>query len=450
MKRFFRREYALVGIVAVILCGVVFHAPLSVGLGTLWPQFALPVKAWKEVLLVLGLGLLLYEVLRHQLWQEFARDWLLRLVALYVLLHAVLLLPFWQGWQASVSGLLIDLRYVLFFVLVYGTVRLYPRWRRMLVVASTVAAAVSLLFAVLQVTVLPKDILAHIGYDKDTTIAPYLTVDQNDDYIRINGTFRGPNPLGAYAGIVLALLAAAGIRGLPELRQRRRLVLAVLLGIGALVALWYSYSRSAVLAAGAGVAAVVIAGFGRRIPKWLVGSAIAGALACTVALVALWNTPFVHNVILHDDPTTGAAATSNDGHAESLRTGFERMVQQPLGAGIGSTGSASLATDNPIIIENQYFFVAHEVGWLGLAVFLALSVMVVWRLYRRRQDWLALGLCGGGIAMMVIGVLLPVWVDDTVSLVWWGLAGMALGLPLAKTQHKRYAKEEANAPTRRR
>jgi hypothetical protein len=32
-----------------------------------------------------------------------------------------------------------------------------------------------------------------------------------------------------------------------------------------------------------------------------------------------------------------------------------------------------------------------------------------------------------GIGLALIGLLLPVWVDDTVSIVWWGLAAIATG-----------------------
>ena len=103
------------------------------------------------------------------------------------------------------------------------------------------------------------------------------------------------------------------------------------------------------------------------------------------------------------------------------------MATQPFGAGIGSSGSASLLGDDPLILENQYFFIAHETGWLGLMIFLLIFIGILTRLWTRRADWLALALLSSGIGLAIIGLLLPVWVDDTVSLVWWGLAGLAIG-----------------------
>ncbi|MFO0882188.1 MAG: hypothetical protein U0491_01950 [Candidatus Saccharimonadales bacterium] len=44
-------------------------------------------------------------------------------------------------------------------------------------------------FGALQVLVLPKDILAHIGYQK-SIIPPYFTVDNNEQLVRIISTLR--------------------------------------------------------------------------------------------------------------------------------------------------------------------------------------------------------------------------------------------------------------------
>ena len=105
---------------------------------------------------------------------------------------------------------------------------------------------------------------------------------------------------------------------------------------------------------------------------------------------------------------------------------MERLAQQPLGAGVGSTGSASLYTDSPVIIDNQYLFIAHEAGWLGLALLITIFVVIMVRLWHGRKNWLALGVFASGIGLALIGLLQPVWVDDTVAIIWWGLAAIAL------------------------
>jgi len=71
--------------------------------------------------------------------------------------------------------------------------------------------------------------------------------------------------------------------------------------------------------------------------------------------------------------------------------------------------------------------IAHESGWLGLAYFLSIYGLVLWQLWDKRKDWYVLGVFSSGIGLAVIGLFLPVFADDTVSIIWWGLAGIIVG-----------------------
>lgn len=416
-------EKLYMGILLVIFAGIVIHAPLTVWLGTLAPDWELFIKSWKEVLMLLATPLALVLVTKKKLWGEFSRDWLFRAVIGFALLHIIVLIFFWNGVNPTLAGLSIDLRWLLYFSLVYALIRIQPSYRAIFVKVGVGGALVIGIFALLQVTVLPKDILAGIGYEKNVTIAPYLTVDENENYVRINSTLRGPNPLGAYAVIVLSVLLAY----VAAKRRQANIWLSGVMGVTGLVALWFSYSRSALLAGL--VAAVTIAYFAfRKRPSktvWIAGLGVVGVIVGLVA--ATWQTQFVQQVILHEDPSDSNMINSNDGHRESLETGVKLLLQQPLGAGVGSTGSASLYGDHGFIIENQYLFIAHEVGWLGLLLFFALFAIVMQRLWVKRDDWLALGVLASGIGLALIGLLLPIWVDDTVAIIWWGLAALVLG-----------------------
>lgn len=424
---------SILSLLLAILCGVVFHAPLSVGFGVLFPGFELGIKAWKEILLVIVGILIVAEVTRRGWWRRLWSDWVIRVAVAYSVLCFILLPFMWHGIDPAVAALMIDLRFIAFFIATYVSCRLYPSWRWPLVVGSIVVAAASILFAVLQVTILPHDFLVHIGYGKDT-IAPYMTVDQNYNYIRINGTLRGPNPLGIYATFI-------GIASLVVLLTKRAYLRRVYkylpwgvgaLAVGSAVALWFSYSRSALLAAISALVVVFIAIYGQKISKKIWMALGISTLLLVGGIYATRDVPFVSQVILHEDPHEGGNINSNDGHWESLVDGMSRMARQPFGAGVGSTGSPSLMTDEGLIMENYYLYVAHEAGWLGLVLFVALSVLVLHRLWLRRSDWLAMSLFATGIGCIVASVFLPVWADDTVSLVWWGLAGVALAHPVKR------------------
>jgi hypothetical protein len=412
-----------IGLLLVVFAGIVVHAPFSVGLASIWPEHDLLIKSWKEILL--GIATLLLPILLtvRKRWSIF-KEPLFLCIAAFAALNIALIPIFFTGVESTLAGILVNLRYLLFFVLVYVGLALYAQYIKLFVKVFIAGTLVVLAFAVLQITVLPNDFLKYLGYN-ETTIMPYLTVDQNTDFIRINSTLRGPNPLGAYAMIVLVLLLAYWLKSKQQLTKKRQWLVG-LIGVGGVIALWASYSRSAAFAAVIATGLVLAVTVGKKITKgaWIVLAV--SALVVGGSLFAFKDSDFVSNVILHENPGEGNDLNSNDGHAHSLVDGTNRVLQQPFGAGIGSTGSASLLTDSPLIVENQYLFIAHETGWLGLGLFAVISWLLLTKLWRERKDWLAIGVFSSGIGLALIGILLPVWVDETVALIWWGLAAIAL------------------------
>ena len=423
-------EKVYIAILLVIFGGIVLHAPLTVALSTLWPDASLLVKSWKEILM--GAALLIGCVIlyRRKQW-DILRSPIIYGITAFAALCLLLIPFFYTGFEATVAGILVNLRFFLFFGLVYVALRLFPQYHRLFVKIFIAGAFVVIGFAVLQATVLPHDILKYLGYSK-ATIAPFMTVDENMDYIRINSTLRGPNPLGVYAVIVLAVALSVLWRKPRQLAKKEAWGLAFLV-IGSVVALWASYSRSALLAAIVAVVLLAVVVFGKKVSVWVWAGLVALVVLVGVGAVVFRDTTFVSQVILHEDPNQGNNVNSNDGHAESLADGTARLLHQPFGAGIGSTGSASLLSDKGVIIENHYLFIAHETGWLGLALFIAITIMVLKALWKRRAQWFALAVFASGIGLAVASFVLPVWADDTVSIIWWGMAAIALAVPPAKT-----------------
>lgn len=420
-------QTALILLCAIML-GLAIHTPMTVFASVHWPEIALYVKAWKEVLLAIAFIIVIILGWQRRAWRNWLYNRLLWLLAVYALWNLVLagtLLVAGNSAATVIAGLVIDLRWGLMAATMYGFIYLYPRYRHILLKCILATSVLIISFACLQL-VLPRDFLTNFGYSQ-STIAPYMTVDSNDSYIRFGSTLRGPNPLGAYALCGLVLTATFLVTKWRSSKLRLYGVLAVF-GFG--VALYISYSRAAILGTLAALTGLFVYKYGLRLSKkiWLaIAAGILIAMAGSVYL--LRNTSFMHNVILHDNPATGAVRTSNDDHILSLRDGIVRAAQQPFGAGVGSTGSASLLGDSGVIIENQYLFVAHEAGWLGLAIYLAVLVAVLRRLWRRRDDWLALGVFLSGIGLSIVGLFLPVFADDVVALVWWGLSALIIARP---------------------
>ena len=412
------------GILTVLFL-IVLHAPLSVWFGMLLPDFAMVIKAWKEIVLALLSAAAIVLITRHKLWKQFLESWIVRLCFLFIAVHLVLAVVIGGQIESIVAGLMIDLRFIVMFLLTYTLLLLRPTARKHIVQTLGVGSAVVLGFGLLQITVLPDGLLREIGYSRDT-ITPYTTIDSNPDYVRINSTLRGPNPLGAVAVLYAALAVAYLLYNLRSGRNKQQYVAGAAFFTSVAV-LFASYSRSAYLALIAAIGSLVLL-YG-RLSKRLIIAGLAGAVIVSGGLVLVSSTDWYANVVLHEDPESTVVTKSNQGHIESFKMGVERAVKQPFGAGIGSTGSASLYDDseaNDAVIENYYLFVAHESGWIGLIIFGWLFVSVLISLWKRRSDWLAAATFASGIGIAVIGLLLPVWADETVALIWWGIAGAVI------------------------
>ncbi|PLS82089.1 hypothetical protein CYG49_00020, partial [Candidatus Saccharibacteria bacterium] len=151
--------------------------------------------------------------------------------------------------------------------------------------------------------ILPPDILSRIGYGKET-IAPYLTIDKNPEFIRINGTLRGPNPLGVYALMAISLLGAFVLS--KEMRHQTKSVGLVMAGAILMVTpavLWASYSRSALVAAVISAAIVLFVALSQRFrPRLLLALMVVPFIVGGGVLLAAKDTSFVQHVVLHRDP----------------------------------------------------------------------------------------------------------------------------------------------------
>ena len=123
-------DWLFVGTLLVIFGGVVLHAPFSVGLSTLFPNESLVIKSWKEILLGLALALSAVVLTQKKRW-NLIQDKLIYYIALFAALNLLTIPMFYNGFEATVAGMFINLRFFLFFVLVYVAIKLYPQLYRL-------------------------------------------------------------------------------------------------------------------------------------------------------------------------------------------------------------------------------------------------------------------------------------------------------------------------------
>jgi O-antigen ligase len=278
---------------------------------------------------------------------------------------------------------------------------------------------------------LPIGFLAHFGYGPQT-IPAYQTVDNKLDYQRIQSTLRGANPLGAYLVVIIGLVAA-------RLRARalsRRWVLSGWLVLS-VICLWFTYSRSAYLGVMLALGVVAVLNLPRHHWRRLAMVAATGLVLVVLGVVSLRNNNIVQNSLFHSDETSRSALSSNSKRASALQQGLSEVVHEPLGRGPGTAGPASTRNTHPArIAEDYYLQIGQEVGWIGLALFLAIVVMTGKLLWRQRHDWLARGLLASLVGLSLVNLLSHAWADDTLGLLWGGLAGMVVGSDILGVSNK--------------
>jgi hypothetical protein len=196
-----------------------------------------------------------------------------------------------------------------------------------------------------------------------------------------------------------------------------------------LIDLYFSYSRGAWIGLALSLLTLAALGFkwDKRLQLW------AGGIICVLIVLAaglfvgLRNNTSFQDAIFHTSTNSSIKVSSNQNHLSALKQGLSDAVHQPLGRGPGTAGPASVYNDHTVRIPENYFVqIAEEIGWLGLVVFLLIYWLVARWLYAARKNPLALGLFAALVGITFINLVSLAWSDNTLSYLWWGLAGVVL------------------------
>jgi O-Antigen ligase len=392
------------------------------------------VAAWKEVLLAVALGLVVW---RHRglAFKATATDWLALTYAGFVVLYA-LIPQSWLGGDASARAVVLAARHDLTPVAAYflgrslhfGRDELKRIGLVLLASASTVAA-----WGLIDIYAIPLDTWRNSGvpgwyreqlgldYGPGLSGLPENFVYNPGDerpLRRLVSTFLSPLA-SAYMLLVALLLAATW--------QRSRW-LSALTGL-LLLGLLFTYSRTAIVALAAGLVALA---YGLR--SWWPVAASAVLLATGVAFVKAYpelgpETRFtpaeleIQRAGGQEEPTSGDPLdpdeSSIDSHWDSLRGGLETVFRHPWGFGLGNAGVTASRTDTDVKAgESTYTELGVELGLLGMLAFLAWNVALLRRILPR-APWLGASLA----AVLVLGIQTDVIGVHWLAFVLWMLAG---------------------------
>lgn len=425
-------RYALYAFVA----GLPLH---NLAMATLWDlgvrDTALDVvSAWKEVLLAVALGLVVWR--QHGLpFKATSPDWLAFAYGGFVLLYA-LIPQDWLGGDASARGIALAARHDLTPLAAYFLGRSLhfgrEELRRIGLVLLAAAAAVAA-WGLVDVYAISLDTWRNSGvpgwyreqlgldYGPDLSGLPENFVYNPGDerpLRRLVSTFLSPLAT-AYMLLVALLLAAT---------WRRSRLLSLLTGF-LLLGLLFTYSRTAIVALAAGL---VVLAYGLR--SWWPVAASAVLLATGVAFVKAYpelgpETRFtpaeleVQRAGGQEEPTSGDPLdpdeASIDSHWDSLRAGLETVVRHPHGYGLGNAGVTASRTETDVKAgESTYTELGVELGLLGMLAFLAWNLALLRRILPR-APWLGAAFA----AVLVLGIQTDVIGVHWLAFVLWTLAG---------------------------
>jgi len=392
------------------------------------------VSAWKEALLALALGVVVW---RHRglPFKATLTDALALAYAAIVVLYA-LIPQDWLGGEASTRGVLFGARHDLLPVAAFflGRGLHFDRneLRRiaLLIVATAGAVAAWGLIDIYALSLqfwrdsgAPGWFREQLGLDYGRGLSGlpenfvYNTGDERP-LRRLVSTFL--SPLATAYLLLVAILAATTWRGSRWL--------SVLSGV-LLVGLLFTYSRTTLAAL---LLALLVLAYALR--TWWPVAAAAVLLATSFFFIRAYpdiapETRFTPSELkiqraggreeeTSEDPFS-RRESSIDSHLDSLRDGIETVVEHPQGFGLGNAGVTAKRTGADIKAgESTYTELGVDLGLLGMLVFIAWNLSLLRRTLPR-APWLGAALA----AVLALGIQTDVIGVHWLAFVLWALAG---------------------------
>jgi len=475
-------------ILAILLMFLPFHPFLSTFITSSLQtdnEFVIAaVKAWKEILILLFCVLAFFFWLGDKDRKPFDNlDLSIFLFGGISFLVGILFTG--SGFPENMPQIVWGAKYGLLFLFLFFFVRrihFFETEKNDLINAALLSATVVIFFGILQTTVLPENFLTHFGYSNEygvTNVPGELSychkienVITHDEFCRIQSTLSGPNQLGAYLLIILPFFFYRMIRSNTNVKM---LLYFVPLFFGIIV-LFLTWSRSAWIGAlvmiatffviearksllallylvllGLGISAIFTPAF---IPdEWddlrFISLACAGIALFMMLLVFVANVyhrffsqaggfffPTVLGALIYARAFRGEffwniiyRPSSSQGHWERWSDGVRYIIENPLGLGLGDAGPASarfaLPGQTGFLPESWYLQVGLESGFLGLALFLTILILLGMKILQIKTDLskvVFLSLVGVSVAAL----FLHSWESSVVAITFWTLAGIVL------------------------
>ncbi len=421
---------------------------------------------WKEALLAIIVLLGLFECHRNLKAKSLKLD--VDLLDISIGLFAIVALAVSFVTTLPLTAAVYGFRYDLLAPLTFLVLRRVP-WSPTFVRSAgrtLCVAAVAACVLGLGVYVLPDSFYRALGYSDLHSLyvpgAPLAAFQQlgGSAIRRMQGPMSGPNQFGLWLLLPWSLALVGVLQKLTTgKKMKRSLGFALLLFTVGIV---MSFSRSA------WVAAAVIG----ALALWIY---VPKSVRCTMAWIAAIFLSTVLTGVTVLFPQAILRSVSNRGHIEKPLLAIDRIVENPIGRGLGSAGPASnrlsdacvelpagsdaawakdrpdlcvfvggaqvqpvgRACSCPFLPENWYLQIGVEAGIVGMLLWIGVTGLMLWKLAAmsgvgsRVSGSIAPSVFFAFLGVSVAGLFLHSWEDAAVAMSVWLLAAAAL----SKTTH---------------
>ena len=326
-------------------------------------------KFWKELVIAVLVAITFFE----RLWKRKRPDFNIVewLSVLFIAVMAVYTLISDNKYQAAYIARI----YIMpvFLVFVVRRMEITKEDIRKTLYAVVVNTIILCVWGVFQAHVLEDDFLIGLGYQ--TQRVSHMIKLKNEFYMlggdfmqRVTSTFAAPNTFGMYLAMVVTLMVYLK----DDLRLNRKFYY-VSAGI-CIATLILTFSRTSWICCAVALVVFYIEYINWTKEMWIkiVKFTLAGAAVFVVFDLLILRTGIVVGMYRLVFNTITGRDSSLIGHITSLGDSIVKIVENPLGLGLGNNGPrAKLFLKKPNLVESSYSLMAYEVGIIGMIIYFA-------------------------------------------------------------------------------
>ncbi|HWC35211.1 MAG TPA: O-antigen ligase family protein [Mycobacteriales bacterium] len=258
------------------------------------------------------------------------------------------------------------------------------------------------------------------GNDSGSLIS--TTVSGKSTYVRGGSLFNDPLVFGYFMVIPFGI-------AVERVASSRSAIIASVVSAGALLGVFLSVTRGAVVAAGIIVVLALVFGISRvsrRRLRLVLTILLAGAVLLPVAGHSAVFARMKSIIQPSADPDTEA-------HVTRTSAGVKDLIHHPLGHGLGTNNTTGVLYSSATVVntEDSYLETGTELGVVAMLLFLGTLLAALAKLRERaKRPGEAAGLAGGawlaGCGLAIGASVLQTWYELPVTMVFWTIAGLAL------------------------